>query len=102
MPIMLAMSSTQNQPAMFAGKDRTHRMPANSPAMFAMCIASSAAASAIIIGTGVIAPVSLFVVVLLVTVLLLVSLVVLISLSGLTGLISRLVGLLTGLDPDTV
>lgn len=99
MPVMLAMSSTQNQPAMFAGKVRTQRMPANSPAM---CMASSAAASAIIIGTGVIAPVSLFVVVLLVTVLLLVSLVVLISLSGLTGLISRLVGLLTGLDPDTV
>ncbi len=98
MSVMLAMSSTQNQPAMFAGKDRTHRMPANSSSM---CMAS-AAASTIIIGTGVLASVSLFVAVLLVTVLLLVSLVVLISLSGLTGLIIRLVGLLTGLNPSTV
>lgn len=99
MPVMLAMSSTQNQPAMFAGKDRTQRMPAH---FSAMCMASAAAASALIIGTDVKTPVSLFVVVLLATVLLLVSLVVLISLSGLTGLISRLVGLLTGLDPDTM
>lgn len=98
MSAMLASSSTQNQSAMFAGKGRTHRMPSSMPAM---CMASAAAASTIIIGTGVIAPVSLFVVVLLVTVLLLVSLVVLISLSGLTGLISRLVGLLIGLDPGT-
>lgn len=96
---MSASSSTQNQPAMFAGKDRTQRMSAQS---FAMCMASSAAASALIIGTGVVTSVSLFVVVLVVTILLLVSLVVLISLSGLTGLISRLVGLLTGLDPDTM
>lgn len=99
---MLASPSTQNQPAMFAGKDRTHRMPSATFAMPAMCMASAAAASTIIIGTGVLASVSLFVVVLLVTVLLLVSLVVLISLSGLTGLISRLVGLLIGLDPSTV
>ncbi|MHB8595351.1 MAG: hypothetical protein ACYDER_00915 [Ktedonobacteraceae bacterium] len=99
MSVMLAMSSTQNQPAMFAGKDRTHCMPANPSAM---CMASAAAVSTIVIGTGVLASVSLFVVVLLVTVLLLVSLVVLISLSGLTGLISRLVGLLIGLDPGTV
>ena len=102
MSALLASSSTQNQPAMFAGKDRTYRMPSAAFAMSAMCMASAAAASAIIIGTGVLTSVSLFVVVLLVTVLLLVSLVVLISLSGLTGLISRLVGLLTGLDPDTV
>ncbi len=89
---MLAYSSTQHQPAMFAGKDRTHRMPF---AMPAMCMAS-AAATAIIHGTGVITSVSLCVV-LLVTVLLLG---LIIGLSGLTGLISILpVGLLTGLDP---
>lgn len=76
-------------------------MPSATFAMPAMCMAS-ATASTIIIGTGVLASVSLFVVVLLITVLLLVSLVVLISLSGLTGLISRLVGLLIGLDPGTV
>lgn len=102
MSAILASLSTQNQPAMFAGKDRTQRMPANPAAMSAMCMASAAAASALIIGTGVLASVSLFVVVLFVTVLLLVSLVVLIGLSGLTGLISRLVGLLIGLDPGTM
>ena len=96
---MLASSSTQYSSAMFAGKNRTHRMPSATFAMPAMCMAS--AASALIIGTGVLTSVSLFVVVLFVTVLLLVSLVVLISLSGLTGLISRLVGLLIGLDPGT-
>lgn len=101
MSALWASSSTQNQPAMFAGKDRTPRMPSAAFAMPAMCMAS-AATSAIIIGTGVLTSVSLFVVVLFVTVLLLVSLVVLISLSGLTGLIIRLVGQLTGLDPDTV
>ena len=88
---MLACSSTQHQPAMFAGKDRTQRMPF---AMPAMCMAS-AAATTIILGTGVITSVSLFVV-LLVTVLLLG---LIISLSGLTGLIILPVGQLTGLDP---
>ena len=94
MMVLSAMPGTQSQPAMFAGKDRTHRMSA----MPAMCMAS-AAASTIIIGTGVIAPVSLFMVVLLVSVLLLVALVVLLTLSGLTGLIISLVGLSTRLDP---
>ncbi len=97
---MSAMSSTLNQPAMFAGKDRTQRMPAMPSAMPAMCMAS-AAASTIIIGTGVIVPVSLFVVVLLVSVLLLVALVVLLTLSGLTGLLISSVGLFKGLDPGT-
>lgn len=92
---MSAMLSTQYQPAMFAGKDRTQRMSA----MPAMCMAS-AAASTIIIGTGTITPVSLFVVVLLASVLLLVALVVLLTLSGLTGLIISSVGLSTGLDPS--
>lgn len=93
---MSATSSTQNQPAMFAGKDRTQRMPTMPSAM---CMAS-AAASTIIIGTGAIVPVSLFVVVLLVSVLLLVALVVLLTLSGLTGLLISSVGLSTGLDPS--
>lgn len=99
----MAMSSTQYQPAMFAGEDRTQRMP-EMPAMCAKCAMgmafASAAASAIIIETGVMTPVSLFVLALLVSLILLVALVVLISLSGLTGLISRLVGL-TGIDPGT-
>ena len=97
----MAMSSTQYQSAMFAGEDRTQRMPSMSsmPAMCATGMAfASAAASANIIGTGVTTPVSLFVLALLVTLILLVALVVLLSLSGLTGLISRLVGL-TGIDP---
>lgn len=98
----MAMSSTQYQPAMFAGEDRTQRMPSMSsmPAMFATGMAFAAAASAIIIETGVTTPVSLFVLALLVSLILLVTLVVLISLSGLTRLISRLVGL-TGIDPGT-
>ena len=102
----MAMSSTQYQPAMFAGEDRTQRMPFM-PATCDMCATcamgmafASAAASAIIIETGVMTPVSLFVLALLVSLILLVALVVLLSLSGLTGLISRLVGL-TGIDPGT-
>jgi len=97
--IMSAMSSTQHQPAMFAGKDCTQRMPATPSAMSAMCMAS-AAASTIIMGTGAIVPVSLFVVVLLVSIILLVALVVLLTLSGLTGLLISSVGLSTGLDPS--
>jgi hypothetical protein len=97
--IMSAMSSTLNQPAMFAGKDRTQRMSAMPSAMSAMCMAS-AAASTIIMGTGAIVPVSLFVVVLLVSIILLVALVVLLTLSSLTGLLISSVGLSTGLDPS--
>ncbi len=93
---MSAACSAVIQPAMFAGKDRAERMP--SPMyMPAMCMAT--AASIIILGTGVLTSVSLFVLVLVVATLLLALLGVLISLSGLTGLLISLVGLVIGLDP---
>jgi hypothetical protein len=98
---MTASWSAMTQPAMFAGTDRAKRMPFF---MHPMCMATAATASMIIIGTGVIAPVSLFVSVLVVVLLLLVSLVVIISLilSGLTGLVRvSLVGLPEGLVPST-
>jgi hypothetical protein len=96
---MSATWSTMSQPAMFAGKDRTRRMPSRNHA-FAMCAATAAIASILLIGTGVVTSVSLFVLVL--SLVLLVSLVVLISLvlSGLTGPV-RLVGLTEGLAPGT-
>lgn len=96
---MSATWSTISQPAMYAGKNRTRRMP--SPRhIFAMCAATAAIASILLIGTGVVTSVSLFVLVL--SLVLLASLVVLISLvlSGLTGLVS-LVGLTEGLTPGT-
>ncbi len=88
------MSGTWNattQPALFAGQYSAKRMPFFT---CTMCIAATATASTIFIGTGVLAPVSLFVLLLIVCLLLLVSLLVLSSLilSGLTGLIG-LVGL---------
>lgn len=85
------------QPALFAGNNRTQRMP-----MRSMCFAT-ATASILLIGTGVLAPVSLFVLmlVLLVSLLLVVVLLSLI-LSGLTGLeLNSLVGLTEGLVPGT-
>ncbi len=91
--------SASTLPAMFAGEDRAKRMPFY---MQAMCMATFAAASITLIGTGVLASVSLFVLLLIVGLLLLVSLVVLISLSGLTGLVLLgLVGLSEGLVPNT-
>ena len=98
------MTATWNaitQPAMFAGTDRGKRMPF---CMHPMCMAAAATASMIIIGTGVLTPVSLFVSMLVVVLLLLVSLVVLISLilSGLTRLVLvGLVGLIGGVVPST-
>ena len=96
---MSAIWSTISQPAMFAGKNRTQRMPSHSH-MYAMCAATAAIASILLIGTGVVTSVSLFVLVL--SLVLLASLVVLISLvlSGLTGLVG-LVGLTEGLTPGT-
>ena len=97
------MTATWNaitQPAMFAGTDRGKRMPF---CMHPMCMAA-ATASMIIIGTGVLTSVSLFVSMLVVVLLLLVSLVVLISLilSVLTGLVLvGLVGLIGGVIPTT-
>src|SRR5579859_3272115 len=61
------------QTAMGADSCRSQRMPFSMPAM-SMCMSATAAASMIIIGTGALTPVSLFV--LLVVSLLLVSLVV--------------------------
>jgi hypothetical protein len=92
--------SAMTQPAMLAGTDRAKRMPF---CMHPMCMETAATAGMIIIGTGVLTSVSLFVSMLVVVLLLLVSLVVLISLlSGLTGLvIVSLVGLIEGLVPST-
>jgi hypothetical protein len=92
------MATTQSiitQPAMIAGHDRSQRMPFSMPAM---CMAATA--SIIIIETGALVPVSLFVLVLTLSVLLLALLVVLINLSGLTSLLTiSLVGLTRGLAP---
>ncbi len=98
---MSATWSTTSQPAMFAGKNRTQRMPAHA-CTYAMCAATAAFASILLIGTGVVTSVSLFVLVLCLSLVLLASLVVLISLvlSGLTGLVG-LVGLTEGLVPGT-
>ena len=97
---MTATWSAMTQPAMFAGTDRAKRMPFF---MHPMCMATAATASMMIIGTGVLTSVSLFVS-LLVVLLLLVSLLVIIGLilSGLTGLVHvSLVGLTGGLVPST-
>jgi hypothetical protein len=90
------------QPAMFAGKNRTRRMPsrAHMYAMWTMWAATAATASILLMGTGVVTSVSFFVLV--PGLVLLTSLVALISLilSGLTGLVG-LVGLTEGLAPGT-
>ena len=98
---MSATWSAMTQPAMFAGKDRAMRMPRG---MHPMCSATAASASIVIIGTGVVTSVSLFVRLLNVVLLLLVSLLVVLGLilSGLTGLVLvSLVGLTKGLVPGT-
>jgi len=92
--------SAMTLPAMFAGKDRAMRM---SCGMHPMCSATAATASIVIIGTGVLTSVSLFVRLLNVVLLLLVSLLVVLGLilSGLTGLVLvSLVGLTKGLVPS--
>ena len=98
---MSAIWSTISQPAMFAGKNRTRRMPTSAHTC-KMCAATAAFASILLIGTGVVTSVSLFVLVLVLSLVLLLGLVVLISLilSGLTGLVG-LVGLTEGLAPGT-
>ncbi len=80
----VAMSTTQT--AMTACQRCAQSMPFSASSMPAMCTMYMAAASMLIIGTGALASVSLFVVVLLVAALLLVSLVVVISLLLLTCL----------------
>ena len=97
---MTATWSAMTQPAMFAGTDRAKRMPFF---MHPMCMATAATASIMIIGTGVLTSVSLFVSLLIVVLLLLVSLLVVtgLILSGLTGLVLvSLVGLSRGLVPN--
>ena len=98
---MTATWSAMSKPAMFAGTDRAERMPFF---MHAMCMATAATAGVIIIETGVLTSVSLFVLLLAVVLLLLVSLLVVtgLILSGLTGLVLvSLVGLTEGLVPST-
>jgi hypothetical protein len=95
---MIATWSAATQPAMYAGTDRAKRMPFF---MHPMCMAT---ASVMIIGTGVLTSVSLFVSLLVAVLLLLVSLLVVtgLILSGLTGLVLvSLVGLTRGLVPST-
>ena len=97
---MTATWSATTLPAMFAGKDRAKRMPF---CMHPMCMATAAAASIMIIGTGVLTSVSLFVSLLVVVLFLLVSLLVVtgLILSGLTGLVLvSLVGLTKGQVPS--
>jgi len=91
---MSTTRSASTQPALFAGRDYANRMPSSTHSM-----SMATAPGVIIIGTGVLASVSLFVLPHLVASLLLISLVLLISLilSGLTGL-SGLVRLTIGLE----
>ena len=90
---MSVMSIVDTTPALLAGQNDAKDMP-----MPFMCMACTAAAMGIIfVGTGVLASVSLLVVVLSVS--LLVSLVLIgLTLSGLTGLLMSLVGLVTEVD----
>ena len=97
---MTATWSAETQPAMFAGTDRAKCMPFF---MHPMCMATAATACIMIIGTGELTSVSLFVLLLIVVLFLLVSLLVVIGLilSGLTGLVLvSLVGLTGGLVPS--
>src|ERR1051326_8843048 len=96
---MLAISGTISQPTMFAGKDRTHGMPARSP-MRAMWAATTAIASILLIGTGVVTSVSLSALVLSLILLALLAVLISLILSGLTGLVG-LVGLTEGQVPGT-
>jgi hypothetical protein len=93
--IMSVMSIVDTAPALLAGQNDAEDMPSTMPFM---CMASTTAAiSIILVGTDVLASVSLFVVVLSVS--LLVSLVLIgLTLSGLTGLLISLVGLVTEVD----
>ena len=90
---MSVMSIVDTTPALLAGQNDAKDMPSTMPFM---CMASTTAAISIIfVRTGVLASVSLFVVV----VSLLVSLVLVgLTLSGLTGLLISLVGLVTEVD----
>ena len=112
------MQCTSEYPAMTAGTSCTSRAlhmhnqfaPMSAQAMCGIWATASAAASILLIQTGVMASVSLFVLLITVGNILLVGLIGLLSLlgltgllslSGLTGLVLSLVGLLTGLAPGT-
>lgn len=109
-------STTEKSPAKAAGGQCTsyaprmhnHSARMSARAMCGMWASASAAASILLIQTGVSASVSLFVLLITLSILLLVSLIGLISLlvlsgllslSGLTGLVISLVGLIKGLSP---
>jgi hypothetical protein len=104
---MYCTKSTTEYPAMTAGNmctfhaQRTQNQPArmSAQAMRGMCATASATASILLIQTGVLASVSLFV--LLIITISVVVLLGLLSLSGLTRSIIGLVGLLRGLVPYT-
>ena len=92
---MSATYRASMQPAMFAGQDRAQRM---SFSMHSTCM--STAPRVIIVETGVLASVSLFVLLHSVIALLLASLVLIsLTLSGLTGL-RGLVGLIVGVETN--
>lgn len=96
---MSAISSTMSQPTLFAGKDRTQRMPAHSHTC-AMWTKTAAIASILLIGTGVATPVSSFALILSLILLALLAILISLILSGLTGLVG-LVGLTEELIPGT-
>ena len=108
---MYCMPCTTEYPAMVAGNmctshthaQRTPGQPArmSAQATCGMWAAASATASILLIQTGVVAPVSLFVLLISVISLLLVVLSGLLSLSSLTGLVISTVGLIRGLAPGT-
>jgi hypothetical protein len=92
---MSATYSASMQPATFAGQDRAQRTPTS---MHSMCM--SAAPRVIIVETGVLASVSLFMLLHSAIAPLLVSLVLIsLTLSGLTGL-RGLVGLIVGVETN--
>ena len=92
---MSATYRASMQPAVFAGQDRAQHMPSS---MHSMCM--SAAPRIIFVETGVLASVSLFVLLHSVIALLLVSLVLIsLTLSSLTGL-RGLVGLIVGVETN--
>jgi hypothetical protein len=93
---MQTRMSTTERSATAAGACCTQPMPAMSTQMFMLGTAATAAASILLIETGVLASVSLFVLLFNLISLLLVGLVGLLCLSGLTGL-PVLVGLIEGL-----
>lgn len=104
------MRSTTKYPAMTAGNtcpshaQRTQNPSArmSTQAMCGMWAMASATTGILLIQTGVVASVSLFVLLMIISFILLVVLIGLLSVSGLTKLLLSLVGLLTGLAPHAM